>query len=656
MTDQNLRDLLHERVSDLSMTDLSATAWRSATRIRTRRRIGAVVGVTAGALAVAGVAVVVDARSEPRSDPGPSTSSPSPADQPDATVGGAPVFWSPDPAEEDDLAALGQDVVLPETIDLAAGAPTVEAAPITSARAAFGVYDESGLDRVVLVTSDGERTLDLPNRGHPDPKLRLSVDGTSLHVASSDGTAATYSFASGEWVGERIGRDTSPEVAPQVARADAYGPPAQDPSGSRTAQSYGFGSSVPAAPGAAGHPETIVVTPVLGPPTILAISAPVSGGRFNQCCPVAGWLDEHTVVYESRRSGPRLLAWHVGTHDFELVSRIVGLGANEGYVAGFAGLGGSEPPATGADATAQGVPVWWSPDLDQELDLPWVDDADSPLPRDIDAGAEAPDVAEQPIESAVAAFVGEWRRPDRVLLLAPDGERRSLDVTSLRPLADVDGNASAVATATTLSPDGRHLVFAQRGHVMLYTLASGEWRRIETGGSTTDHVTWADPETIYLPPAPTGGAGPLFDLDGDQVGTADLKPPAREFEVGAAFDNSEGPWRENGSGSTAQSWGMGGPFLPVRDSGAYLAGPAYLAVVGPDGGTSTLAFMTGIDDYRLLDAPAVAGWLDEDTVVYESRAEDRDLLVAWDVGTRTFRRVASIEGAAVSSFARLYAD
>jgi hypothetical protein len=48
-------------------------------------------------------------------------------------------------------------------------------------------------------------------------------------------------------------------------------------------------------------------------------------------------------------------------------------------------------------------------------------------------------------------------------------------------------------------------------------------------------------------------------------------------------------------------------------------------------------------------------WLDDDTVVYESRADDRDLLVAWDVGTHEFRRLAAVTGSAQASFADVLA-
>ena len=59
------------------------------------------------------------------------------------------------------------------------------------------------------------------------------------------------------------------------------------------------------------------------------------GGRFKDCCPVAGWLDDDTVVYESKQTEPALVAWTVGTDRFRLVSRIKG----QYFVASFADLG-----------------------------------------------------------------------------------------------------------------------------------------------------------------------------------------------------------------------------------------------------------------------------------------------------------------------------
>ena len=61
-----------------------------------------------------------------------------------------------------------------------------------------------------------------------------------------------------------------------------------------------------------------------GEPSVLAMMWDIRddghGGRFLQCCPVAGWLDDRTLVYESRQTEPALVAWTVGTDDFGLVS------------------------------------------------------------------------------------------------------------------------------------------------------------------------------------------------------------------------------------------------------------------------------------------------------------------------------------------------
>lgn len=637
MTDQDLRDLLQERVADLTTTDLAASAWRDASRQRTRRRGGAIAALAAGVLVVAGVTAVLDSRHEQRGDGAPATTSPGP-DQPDATADGAPVYWSPDPAAEKDLGS-GPSGPLPAVIDLAAQAPPLSAAPVDRAIAVFGLDDGGRVDRLLLLVADGYRSLTLT-----EPvallDLELAPDGTAIHLTTEDGVAMSYPLAEGEWRGDRHGDAVHQEPPPQVGDATAYGPVVPDPGGERLAQAYDYGSDVPPAPGAVDQPETIVVTPAVGPATILAINAPAGdlGGRWKRCCPVAGWIDDGTLVYESRSAEPRLVGWEVGTHHFTLVSRITGLGDGEGYVASFARLadgGGMAAEGPDPDAVSQGVPVWWSPDLGEELLLPWLDD--SPLPREVDAPADAPDQSQRPLDRAVAALgVGD----SAVRLLGPAGEQRLLATPGL------------VATTSTLSPDGRRLVFGD-GHLLrVYTLATDTWGEIDAGDAETAYVAWADESTLWLPSEQYRGRGPLLDLAGARVGAADLGAPANGFDVRPAMDNPVGPWKENGAGLVAQSWGMGGPMLPVRDSGRYVAGPAYLAVTGR-GETRALAFMTETDDVRWMDAPVVAGWLDDDTVLYESVTQNRDLLVAWDVGTHVFHRVLSIRPGGATSLARL---
>jgi len=317
---------------------------------------------------------------------------------------------------------------------------------------------------------------------------------------------------------------------------------------------------------------------------------------------------------------------------------------------------GVTTPSERSDAVYDGVPVWWSPDLQQELRLPLVPPELAPLPPVIDVPttlAEAADVSFAPVDRVVGAFAfAEHGRSSAVLLVTRTGQTRRLDISSLAPFDEEEGYAVNPAQPTMLSPDGRRLVFPQRDHLMVFTLATGEWRRLDTGPAQTAYVRWLDDETLHLPPTEAGGSGPLFDRDGNRVGSAVLAPAAKDLDVPEPFDNPRGWSRSNGFGIVAQSWGMG-PHFPVRDPARYLSGPAYLAVTDADG-TQVLTFMTGVEAVRWLDAPEVVGWLDRDTVVYGSVAVDRDLLIAWRVGTRDFWRLSDIRGGGVTSLADLY--
>jgi len=59
-------------------------------------------------------------------------------------------------------------------------------------------------------------------------------------------------------------------------------------------------------------------------------------GRWLQCCRVVGLLDDDTVVYESRKADPQLIAWTTGLTEFESLTRITDLPAQTSYVASWA--------------------------------------------------------------------------------------------------------------------------------------------------------------------------------------------------------------------------------------------------------------------------------------------------------------------------------
>jgi hypothetical protein len=381
MTDQMLRDLLQERVADLTTRDLSSAAWTNGRRTRRRERlavVGATVVVTA-ALA-SGVAVLGDGRpTGPAPVPGGPGPSPSASGEgtSDATYQGVPVWWSPSRREEVDLPSL-RTSVLPRVVDLESG-PMAKA--LDRAVAAFAVGDRVHLvdERGRQVTVDIRRLDDVSTPDgyayRPVHASMLSPDGRHL-VFPQDGSVAIYSLDGG-WseidTGDAVTRfvtwvrDDMFVLPPEegggpsagytvdggvysdlradrlrplfsVGDAQAYGPTRS--AEEARAQSYGMGVPIPVA-----HAGTDMSDPEFvyaesgGKLSVLAVTWTVhedsDSGRFLQCCPVAGWLDQETLVYESRQTDPVLVAWTVGSDDFALVSRIKG----EYDQASFADLG-----------------------------------------------------------------------------------------------------------------------------------------------------------------------------------------------------------------------------------------------------------------------------------------------------------------------------
>ena len=382
MTDQELRDLLEERVADVTTHDLSGLAWRAGRRARRRDRL-AVVGAAAvvTAAVASGAAVLGDGRPTAPS-PAPNVAGPAPTSvertEADGRYEGVPVWFSPTRQEEGGLPALDTEV-LPRVVDLESG-PVVKA--MDRAVAAFAVGDT-----VRLVDEDGGQVgvsiarlddVTKPNgySYRPVHESMLSPDGQHL-VFPQDGSVAIYSLDGGwseidtgdavtrfvTWVaddtlvlppgeggGPSLGYTvdgggvfsdlTVDRLRPlfSVGDAQAYGPTRS--SAGSSAQSYGMGVPIPGdhAGRDLSDPEFVYAETVAGLAALSltwTIDEDGDDGRFLQCCPVAGWLDERRLVYESRQTEPALVAWTVGTDEFRLVSRIRG----EYSLASFADLG-----------------------------------------------------------------------------------------------------------------------------------------------------------------------------------------------------------------------------------------------------------------------------------------------------------------------------
>lgn len=385
MTTEKLRDLLHEQVANVTMTDLSTAAWRDGQRIRRRRGLAVVGGTAAAALAVtAGVGLLGD---EPGRGPtGPATSAPTTdpdprptATEPDATYAGARVWVAPSLAEEAALPRL-EGTGLPAEIDLSPGAPS--AAGVDRAVAVLGVWPDGDLSRVVAVGADGG-SYDVPVEGTLEgvadeqgnvisalTQESLALDGRRAFFVQ-ERSLEVYDFRTGEWthiatprwlaegarwltdteiwVPQRLGETgsgTSYDVnggAPQISMVRWLGMPwsaaGDEPFGplrssaDGVAQSHFLAGPVPLDGTSYSSLDAVVAT--IGEQSDLLVFAPLDD-RWKGCCPVVGWSAPDTVLIESHTADARVLAWRVGSHDVRRVSDVVGwVPGEESYVASW---------------------------------------------------------------------------------------------------------------------------------------------------------------------------------------------------------------------------------------------------------------------------------------------------------------------------------
>jgi hypothetical protein len=318
MTQERLRELLRERVAEESMPDVSERAWQRARVVRRRRRLGAAAGVVAATVGVSGGLAVVDSTPPaPPSEPGISGVD---RQAPDATYQGVPVWWSPDQIEEQSLPTLASP--LPEEIDL---------------RRAFHELPDDDMDRayavfvrgraVVLIGPDGQRRWVRNDQVHEVieadgyrhlPVPVLADGGTRLVFAQEDGRFAIYYIAERTWTYDEsyAGPGQAPDPGFDTRDAQRLGPVVDGAAG------WGMGVPLPVR-----EAEDLQDPPFIAVPgAVLAImwKANEQNSRWKSCCQVAGWLDDQTVVYESRQGSSALIAWRVDTHDFRVVTRIDG--------------------------------------------------------------------------------------------------------------------------------------------------------------------------------------------------------------------------------------------------------------------------------------------------------------------------------------------
>ncbi|NYJ00098.1 hypothetical protein HNR19_000796 [Nocardioides thalensis] len=342
----------------------------------------------------------------------------------------------------------------------------------------------------------------------------------------------------------------------------------------------------------------------------------------------------------ARASDVRRRRWTVAGVVVAVVA-VVGAGT---VVATGGGDEPAPPPATSPTNTGPvpvaeragsygGVPVWWAPSTEDEEALPEV--VGSGLPAEIDLSAGAPPVPAG--VRAVALFQVWGDEPGRVVVVGADGTSYSLDV-GFPPVTDEGGNESPPVTAESLSPDGRYAFFAQDRSLEVYDFEQAVFTKIDMRPGAAPNAYWTDDGLLSAPVLSSDSGWFDHAPTGEPVGASDGQVGYRAPKSG---DDAYGPVARTGSDG-ARGMFLEGP-VDVPDA------PPASAVDALGGGglnrpEALLAFArSGTDAGRWLQCCPPVGWLDADTVLFESRHAEARIL-AWRVGTADVFRVSDIRG------------
>ena len=298
-------------------------------------------------------------------------------------------------------------------------------------------------------------------------------------------------------------------------------------------------------------------------------------------------------------------------------------------------------PGDGApDAHYRGLPVWWSPTLTQESRLPVY--PDSPLPPVIDLRQPASSLARDPIGRAVAAFaVSRGRTLMSVDVLGADGLLRAVDLqpSPVQPMTDPEGNRRVRVGPSLLSRSGKYLLFPQDHSLLVYTLRTGRWHTIHTGGADTWDATWIGNTRIALAdPARPLAVVPEYSVDGTSDGSGNVTGsglPGFRLQSSQPYGRAR-----TGRHGVAQAFYQGDPIPQPPALGLSPGQSDWINVNGPPGAILLIPAEPG----RQKGCCQVDGWLGPDTVMYDSSSATGTRLLAWDVGTGRFFQVSRLTG------------
>lgn len=255
----------------------------------------------------------------------------------------------------------------------------------------------------------------------------------------------------------------------------------------------------------------------------------------------------------------------------------------------------------------------------------------------------------------------------QVFVLGDDGKLRALDVLSVAPTADTEGNPRSPFGTTALKPDGTQAAFPQRNQVVLVDLTTAKVRRLPVPGRNV-RTLWQDEQllvvqgqdTVALDPE-TGRIRPRrYTGFGLAAGTRpgapilELVDSARNWTLRAWSGNAElaasaVPNLPGGAISFHPGWAEG--WQLAFDALAFESEPApdltdrtesVFAIDGHTGQVVRQLFLsTGTPRARPTRCCAVLGWLDPHTVLVGVSGTPYSVL-AWDLNSGKLAQVTRI--------------
>jgi hypothetical protein len=289
--------------------------------------------------------------------------------------------------------------------------------------------------------------------------------------------------------------------------------------------------------------------------------------------------------------------------------------------------------------------VWWAPSVAQEGSLAY---AASPFPTTIDLNSPDSGIVGDPISRALAAFAvtGSDGSLYGVRVLGADGLLRGIDLGPepdgpgpVQPMRDSEGNLRIRAGESMLSPWGEYLMFPVDGSIRLFRLKDQQWSTIDTGSHPTWDATWADgtnDRIVLVDPGRPVDSDPVYDVNGERV-----EPGARATDfLNPRFDDRMYGLPRRSAHGLAQSYTAG---ADVPQPPSLNLSPGQSDWIGIASAPDAILVLPQ-EAARQKQCCQVAGWLDSDVLLYESRSSEGFRLLAWQQGTGNFWQVADVVG------------